>query len=162
MNIKFHSMEVTPKKSWNLQSSSKCHRVIGIQQLPKDHRFQNRIALIGKSGNLGENRVKIFNKIEILVHSEMNLVGLVHLKIVLARLHQHPKFQLIWSTTRRFMHYFVFFYESGSYFWDASGVGQERDGHVVSWTKMMCMDSSFRMWSESADLDDTSITHEKA
>ncbi len=59
------------------------------------------------------------------------------------------------------MHYFVFFYESGSYFWDASGVGQKKDGRVVSWTKMMCMDSSFRMWSESVDLDDTSITHEK-
>jgi hypothetical protein len=46
-------------------------------------------------------------------------------------------------------------------FRDMSGVGQERDGHMVSWAEMMCMDSSFRMYSEDADLDNTSITYEK-
>jgi hypothetical protein len=32
---------------------------------------------------------------------------------------------------------------------------------MVTWVKIMCMYSSFRMLSESADLDDTSITHKK-
>jgi hypothetical protein len=45
------------------------------------------------------------------------------------------------------LHYFVFFYESGSYFWDASGVGQERDGHVVSGEKMMYINSSFIVYN---------------
>jgi hypothetical protein len=60
------------------------------------------------------------------------------------------------------MRYFVFFYESGSYFWDASGVGQERDEHVISWAKMMCINGSFRMFSKGGDHDDIIITHEKA
>jgi hypothetical protein len=45
------------------------------------------------------------------------------------------------------MNYFVFFYESGSYFWDASGVGQERDGNVVSLAKMMYINGSFIVYN---------------
>jgi hypothetical protein len=42
---------------------------------------------------------------------------------------------------------FCIFYESGSYFWEASGVGQERDGHVVSWAKMVYINGSFIVYN---------------
>ncbi len=41
------------------------------------------------------------------------------------------------------MHYFVFFLSQEAIFWDASGVGQEIDGPMVSWAKMILMGSSF-------------------
>jgi hypothetical protein len=78
-----------------------------------------------------------------LAHSASVLPCWVHLKFVLNSLYQQTRFLLIWSTLWTFTSYFVFFMSQEAIFWDESRVGQERDGHIVSWAKMMYMDSSF-------------------
>ncbi len=47
-------------------------------------------------------------------------------------------------------------------FWDESGVGQVRDGHVVTWRKMMIIKVRFWIYCAQKDLRDYLITHVKS
>ncbi len=86
---------------------------------------------------------------------------MIHLKIALGTLYHHTKFQLNWSNTCNFMANFMFFPYQEAVFWDESKASQESDGPIVSWTKMISINSSIRFHDAQNNLNDILFTHVK-